>query len=71
MLENVHLSSDVFTVCMQHALSTEKQEIMGLLIGQVIANHKLMFVFKLIDTEILYFVENKPMQFNTPIASHC
>ena len=35
MLEKVLLSSDVFTVCMQHALSTEKEEIMGLLIGEV------------------------------------
>lgn len=35
MLNKVLLSSDVALVCMQHALSTEKEEIMGLLIGEV------------------------------------
>lgn len=35
MLTKVLLSSDVALVCMQHALSTEKEEIMGLLIGEV------------------------------------
>ncbi|XP_060527524.1 lys-63-specific deubiquitinase BRCC36-like [Cylas formicarius] len=34
-LKKVILSSDVFAVCIQHALTTEKQEIMGLLIGEV------------------------------------
>lgn len=35
MLNKVLLSSDVAMVCVQHALSTEKEEIMGLLIGEV------------------------------------
>lgn len=35
MLNKVLLSSDVALVCVQHALSTEKEEIMGLLIGEV------------------------------------
>lgn len=35
MLNRVLLSSDVALVCVQHALSTEKEEIMGLLIGEV------------------------------------
>lgn len=34
-LKKVVLASDVYAVCIQHALTTEKQEIMGLLIGQV------------------------------------
>lgn len=42
MLNKVELSSDVALVCMQHALSTEKEEIMGLLIGEV---SKICFKF--------------------------
>ena len=29
------LTSDVFAVCLTHALSTEREEVMGLLIGDV------------------------------------
>lgn len=35
MLKKVLLSTDVTLVSIQHALSTEKEEIMGLLIGEV------------------------------------
>lgn len=35
VLSKVLLSTDVALVCTQHALSTEKEEIMGLLIGEV------------------------------------
>lgn len=42
MLNKVELSSDVALVCMQHALSTEKEEIMGLLIGEV----RFVYIFK-------------------------
>lgn len=31
----MHLESDAFLVCMNHALSTEKEEVMGLCIGEV------------------------------------
>ncbi|NXX87199.1 BRCC3 deubiquitinase, partial [Urocolius indicus] len=31
----VHLEADAFLVCLNHALSTEKEEVMGLCIGQV------------------------------------
>ncbi|KAM9005262.1 lys-63-specific deubiquitinase BRCC36 [Sarcophilus harrisii] len=31
----VHLDSDAFLVCLNHALSTEKEEVMGLCIGEV------------------------------------
>lgn len=34
-LSKVLLASDVYSLCVQHALTTEKQEIMGLLIGDV------------------------------------
>ena len=35
MLQKVLLNSDVFSFCVAHALITEKEEIMGLLIGEV------------------------------------
>ena len=35
MVVRVEISSDVFMVCLFHALSTEKEEVMGLLIGEV------------------------------------
>lgn len=35
-LKKVILNADVYAICVQHALTTEKQEIMGLLIGEVI-----------------------------------
>lgn len=34
-LAKVELQTDVYMVCLQHALSTEKFEVMGLLIGDV------------------------------------
>lgn len=34
-LRKVYLDADVFSMCLQHALTTEKEEIMGLLIGEV------------------------------------
>ena len=34
-VNSVHLAADVYMVCLSHALSTEKEEIMGLLIGEV------------------------------------
>ncbi|KAK5878535.1 hypothetical protein CesoFtcFv8_023934 [Champsocephalus esox] len=33
-VSSVHLESDAFLVCMNHALSTEKEEVMGLCIGE-------------------------------------
>ncbi|NWR35197.1 BRCC3 deubiquitinase, partial [Tachuris rubrigastra] len=33
--KNVHLEADAFLVCLNHALSTEKEEVMGLCIGEV------------------------------------
>ncbi|XP_056146991.1 lys-63-specific deubiquitinase BRCC36 [Lampris incognitus] len=34
----VHLESDAFLVCINHAMSTEKEEVMGLCIGEVVLN---------------------------------
>lgn len=34
-LKKVELQADVYMVCLQHALSTENFEVMGLLIGNV------------------------------------
>lgn len=31
----VNLESDAYLVCLTHALSTEREEVMGLLIGEV------------------------------------
>lgn len=35
MVHCVELCSDVYQVCLTHALSTEKEEVMGLLMGEV------------------------------------
>lgn len=45
MLKKVLLSTDVTLVSIQHALSTEKEEIMGLLIGEVIYINNLKSQF--------------------------
>jgi len=34
-VNSVYLSGDVFMVCLNHAFSTEKEEVMGLLIGEI------------------------------------
>lgn len=51
-LKKVCLSAEIYAVCLSHALSTEKEEVMGLLIGKVcikISENILLF------TMILYF----------------
>ncbi|KOB73675.1 Lys-63-specific deubiquitinase BRCC36 [Operophtera brumata] len=57
MLNKVLLSSDVALVCMQHALSTEKEEIMGLLIGEVHNNNTLVSI---VSSVILRRLDKKP-----------
>ncbi|CAH1782030.1 unnamed protein product [Owenia fusiformis] len=37
-VSSVHLQSDAYLVCLTHALSTEREEIMGLLIGEIDEN---------------------------------
>lgn len=34
-LSKVYLAADVYSMCLNHALTTEKEEVMGLLIGEV------------------------------------
>lgn len=36
-VQAVYLEADAFLVCLNHALSTEKEEVMGLCIGEVLA----------------------------------
>ncbi|KAJ8348524.1 hypothetical protein SKAU_G00271130 [Synaphobranchus kaupii] len=43
----VHLESDAFLVCMNHALSTEKEEVMGLCIGEV-DNNRIVHIHSVI-----------------------
>jgi BRCA1/BRCA2-containing complex subunit 3 len=38
-IKAVHLSAEAYIVCLTHALSTEKEEIMGLLIGDISPEH--------------------------------
>ncbi|KAM3963578.1 lys-63-specific deubiquitinase BRCC36 isoform 2-T2 [Aphomia sociella] len=56
-LSKVLLSTDVALVCVQHALSTEKEEIMGLLIGEVHNNGKLVSI---VSSVILRRLDKKP-----------
>eukprot|EP00118_Oscarella_pearsei_P019537 m.208292 g.208292 ORF g.208292 m.208292 type:complete len:55 (+) comp39702_c0_seq47:105-269(+) len=35
MVKGVKIQLDAFSVCLTHALSTEEEEVMGLLIGEV------------------------------------
>ncbi|KAJ8725635.1 hypothetical protein PYW08_003818 [Mythimna loreyi] len=57
MLNKVLLSSDVALVCVQHALSTEKEEIMGLLIGEV---HNSGTLVSIVSSVILRRLDKKP-----------
>ena len=49
----VLLDSDAYLVCLQHALSTEKEEIMGLLIGEVIFDN--ICIIAHVDLRKLFF----------------
>ncbi|KPI91461.1 PREDICTED: lys-63-specific deubiquitinase BRCC36-like [Papilio xuthus] len=57
MLNKVLLSTDVTLACVQHALSTEKEEIMGLLIGEVHDNSSLVSI---VSSVILRRLDKKP-----------
>ena len=50
-LNAVNLESDVFLVCLTHALSTEREEVMGLLMGEV----KLLVLLQMSAQLILSF----------------
>jgi len=61
-LSCVYLAADVYMVCLQHALSTEKEEVMGLLIGEVrivkFTTYRIFFSFcgsfRPISCDIIY-----------------
>ncbi len=42
MVNSVELSSDAYLVCLTQALSTEREEVMGLLLGEVISCKSLL-----------------------------
>lgn len=48
-LRKVYLDADVYSLCLQHALTTEKQEVMGLLIGDVSRIYFVIYKFVQID----------------------
>lgn len=58
-LRQVFLTGDVYAVCLQHALSTEKEEVMGLLIGDVRIICKAEAVFVLVHNFILTQVDEE------------
>nr|XP_022286615.1 lys-63-specific deubiquitinase BRCC36-like [Crassostrea virginica] len=47
VVESVHLEADAYMVCLTHALSTEREEVMGLLIGEVDEN-KVLHIYSVI-----------------------
>ena len=48
MLTNVVVSPDVMSACWSHALITEKEEIMGLLVGKMVENTLVISAMKVI-----------------------
>lgn len=60
MLNKVLLSTDVTLACVQHALSTEKEEIMGLLIGEVSFMHRQLR--KLKNKKLIFSLNNRFMK---------
>ncbi|CAO2621072.1 Lys-63-specific deubiquitinase BRCC36 [Lemmus lemmus] len=51
-VQAVHLESDAFLVCLNHALSTEKEEVMGLCIGEVSSSNRSDSKFTYTGTEM-------------------
>lgn len=49
-LQKVELQTDVYMVCLQHALSTENFEVMGLLIGNVCVNILMLDIYIILHT---------------------
>ncbi|PNI17758.1 BRCC3 isoform 3, partial [Pan troglodytes] len=52
-VQAVHLESDAFLVCLNHALSTEKEEVMGLCIGEVIGVTPNLHILELKCAQLL------------------
>jgi len=45
-VKGVYLTADCYSVCLSHALTTEKEEIMGLLIGEVCSLDSLLTLLR-------------------------
>uniref|UniRef100_K7ET42 Lys-63-specific deubiquitinase n=1 Tax=Pongo abelii TaxID=9601 RepID=K7ET42_PONAB len=56
-VQAVHLESDAFLVCLNHALSTEKEEVMGLCIGELNDDIRSDSKFAYTGTEMLTVAE--------------
>uniref|UniRef100_A0A2K6D3A2 Lys-63-specific deubiquitinase n=1 Tax=Macaca nemestrina TaxID=9545 RepID=A0A2K6D3A2_MACNE len=52
VVQAVHLESDAFLVCLNHALSTEKEEVMGLCIGELNDDPRSDSKFAYTETEM-------------------
>lgn len=53
VVESVHLEADAYMVCLTHALSTEREEVMGLLIGEVIKGNGVVTYFLYVSADQL------------------
>lgn len=53
VVESVHLEADAYMVCLTHALSTEREEVMGLLIGEVIKGNAVVTYFLCVSADQL------------------
>lgn len=43
-VESVKIEADAYMVCLTHALTTEREEVMGLLIGEVFCCYYITFL---------------------------
>ena len=43
-VEAVKIEADAYMVCLTHALTTEREEVMGLLIGEVLFSYYVKFL---------------------------
>ncbi|XP_078236877.1 lys-63-specific deubiquitinase BRCC36 isoform X2 [Pogona vitticeps] len=58
-VQAAHLEADAFLVCLNHALSTEKEEVMGLCIGEVIMEGNLMgTILEKVDTSRIVHIHS-------------
>ena len=57
-VERVVITADAYAVCLTHALSTEREEVMGLLLGEisVFVHHKPRKEMKEMNTRMMMMV---------------
>jgi len=51
-VRGVYLTADCYSVCLAHALTTEKEEIMGLLIGEVSCKSADFLIIIIVSHEV-------------------